>query len=118
MYDNDLMAVSGLGEAQRIGVNVPADLSIVAWDDSPTCEFVHPPLTALTRDIATSGAHAARLLAQLADGTPVGHVEEAPLTVLRPFRGSTEYGTTRCPPAPAAQVRDVSWSRTNATAAI
>jgi DNA-binding LacI/PurR family transcriptional regulator len=87
LYDNDLMAVSGLGAAQRIGVSVPADLSIVAWDDSPTCEFVHPPLTALTRDIAASGAHAARLLAQAAGGAQVGHFEEAPpvLTV----RGST-----------------------------
>ena len=42
VYDNDLMAVSGLGAAQRIGVEVPAELSIVAWDDSPFCEFVHP----------------------------------------------------------------------------
>jgi DNA-binding LacI/PurR family transcriptional regulator len=87
LYDNDLMAVSGLGAAQGIGVDVPADLSIVAWDDSPTCEFVHPPLTALTRDIAGSGAHAARALARVADGAAVDHVEEAPpvLTV----RGST-----------------------------
>ncbi len=97
------MAVSGLGEAQRIGVNVPADLSIVAWDDSPTCEFVHPPLTALTRDVATSGAHAARLLAQLADGTPVGHVEEAPLVLT--LRGSTGPAP-RVPARPRPRSRD------------
>src|ERR1039458_7375768 len=52
IYDNDVMAVSGLGAAQRMGVQVPADLSIVAWDDSPLCQLVHPPLTALSRDIA------------------------------------------------------------------
>ena len=34
VYDNDLMAVSGLGAAQQKGVEVPAELSIVAWDDS------------------------------------------------------------------------------------
>jgi len=87
LYDNDLMAVSGLGAAQQMGVDVPAELSIVAWDDSALCEFVHPPLSALTRDVAAYGAHAARALAQAAAGATVGHYEEAPpvLTV----RGST-----------------------------
>ena len=51
VYDNDLMAVSGLGAAQQAGVEVPAELSIVALDDSAFCEVVHPPLTALTRDV-------------------------------------------------------------------
>jgi DNA-binding LacI/PurR family transcriptional regulator len=91
VYDNDLMAVSGLGAAQRIGVGVPADLSIVAWDDSPLCEFVYPPLTALSRDSAATGAHAARALIQAAAGGAVGdHEEPVPdLTV----RGSTSAPT-------------------------
>ncbi len=86
-YDNDLMAVSGLGAAQRMGVEVPAELSIVAWDDSPLCEFVHPPLTALSRDSAACGAHAARTLIDAAAARAVGNHEEAVprLTV----RGST-----------------------------
>ena len=42
LYDNDLMALAGLGAAQRMGVRVPADLSIVVWDDSALCELVHP----------------------------------------------------------------------------
>ena len=87
VYDNDLMAVSGLGAAQRIGVEVPAELSIVAWDDSPLCELVHPSLTALSRDSAACGAHAARTLIQAVAGGVVGNHEEAAgvLTV----RGST-----------------------------
>jgi DNA-binding LacI/PurR family transcriptional regulator len=55
-YDNDLMAVSGLGAAQQMGVDVPAELSIVAWDDSAFCEVVNPPLSALSRDVAAHGA--------------------------------------------------------------
>jgi DNA-binding LacI/PurR family transcriptional regulator len=51
LFDNDLMAVSGLAAAQSMGVGVPAALSVVAWDDSPLCELVHPPLTALSRDV-------------------------------------------------------------------
>lgn len=67
IYDNDVMAIAGLAVAQEMGLAVPQDLSLVAWDDSPLCQLVHPPLTALTRDIPTYGAHAARhLLAVIA----------------------------------------------------
>src|SRR5206468_8111268 len=66
-YDNDVMAIAGLAVAQEMGLSVPGDLSIVAWDDSPLCSLVHPPLTALTRDIAEYGAHAARELLAAVD---------------------------------------------------
>jgi DNA-binding LacI/PurR family transcriptional regulator len=88
-YDNDLMAVSGLGVAQRIGVEVPAELSIVAWDDSPLCEFVYPTLTALSRDSAACGAHAARTLIRAAAGRAVGNHEEAvPVLTVRDSTGA------------------------------
>lgn len=90
VYDNDLMAVSGLSAAQRIGVEVPAELSIVAWDDSPLCEFVYPPLTALSRDSAACGAHAARILIQAAAGGAVGNHQEA-------VPGLTVRGSTSAP---------------------
>jgi DNA-binding LacI/PurR family transcriptional regulator len=78
LYDNDLMAVAGLSVAQRMGVEVPAELSIVAWDDSALCELVHPAVTALRRDIPAVGAEAARRLAELAGGASVGDFEEPP----------------------------------------
>ncbi len=87
VYDNDLMAVAGLGQARQMGLDVPADLSIVAWDDSVLCELVHPPLTAMHRDIAGLGGEAARLLRKLVAGERVGHCQ-APAPVLTP-RGST-----------------------------
>ncbi|MCX3063018.1 LacI family DNA-binding transcriptional regulator [Streptomyces beihaiensis] len=87
LYDNDVMAVSGLTTAQALGVRVPDDLSLVAWDDSALCELVHPPLTALSRDIAAYGAHAARRLREAAGGREVGDLQDPGprLTV----RGST-----------------------------
>lgn len=95
VYDNDVMAISGLSAAQRLGVEVPAELSIVAWDDSPLCELVHPPLTALSRDIPAYGAHAARTLAQVVSGETVSHFqEEPPVLTLR--------GSTASPPLVAA----------------
>ncbi|HEX5496072.1 MAG TPA: LacI family DNA-binding transcriptional regulator [Mycobacteriales bacterium] len=67
LYDNDVMAVAGLAVAQEMGVTVPTELSIVAWDDSPLCQLVHPALTALSRDVPGYGGHAAtRLLAAIA----------------------------------------------------
>ena len=51
VFDSDLLAVTGLGVAQQMGFAVPDDLSIVGWDDSLISQVVHPPLTAITRDI-------------------------------------------------------------------
>ncbi|WNV86866.1 substrate-binding domain-containing protein [Umezawaea sp. Da 62-37] len=87
IYDNDIMAVAGLAAAQGMGLSVPRDLSIVAWDDSPVCQLVRPPLTALARDISAYGTHAARLLLAAVDGLPVTSVHDEPAH-LSP-RGST-----------------------------
>jgi DNA-binding LacI/PurR family transcriptional regulator len=87
IFDNDIMAIAGLTVAQDLGLRVPADLSVVAWDDSPVCELVHPPLTALTRDIRGYGAHAARVLLAALAGEPVASQQAAPAQ-LTP-RGST-----------------------------
>jgi DNA-binding LacI/PurR family transcriptional regulator len=95
VYDSDLLAVTGLGVAQQMGFAVPDDLSIVAWDDSLMCSVVHPPLTAVTRDIPESGALAARQLLALIEGEPLEDVR-SPGAELTP-RGSTG-------PAPAAAI--------------
>jgi DNA-binding LacI/PurR family transcriptional regulator len=78
VYDNDLMAVSGLGAAQRAGVDVPGELSVVSWDDSVLCQLVHPALTALRRDVVAYGAHAAQRLLELAAGAAPGSRGEPP----------------------------------------
>ncbi|MEU6678952.1 LacI family DNA-binding transcriptional regulator [Streptomyces sp. NPDC046925] len=71
VYDNDIMAVAGLSVAQELNLDVPRDLSLVAWDDSPFTQVVRPQLTALTRDIADYGASAARMLLAAVDEEPV-----------------------------------------------
>ncbi|MDG4759670.1 LacI family DNA-binding transcriptional regulator [Micromonospora sp. WMMD710] len=76
IYDNDVMAIAGLSVAQEMGLTVPGDLSIVAWDDSPLCRLVHPPLTALGRDIPAYGAHAARQLLAVIAGQPASRVQD------------------------------------------
>jgi DNA-binding LacI/PurR family transcriptional regulator len=87
IYDNDVMAIAGLGVAQEMGLLVPGDLSIVAWDDSPLCRLVHPPLTALGRDIPGYGALAVRKLLDAINNEPPGSYQEQ--TARLTPRGST-----------------------------
>ena len=77
VFDSDLLAVTGLGVAQGMGFAVPDDLSIVGWDDSLISQVVHPPLTAITRDITGFGVEAARHLLAAIDGEATGDVETA-----------------------------------------
>jgi DNA-binding LacI/PurR family transcriptional regulator len=91
IYDNDVMAVAGLAVAQEMNRAVPGELSIVAWDDSPLCQLVHPPLTAVSRDIPAYGSHAARHLLALIAGEPTDDFQdETPKLVPR--------GSTGAPP--------------------
>ena len=88
-YDSAVLAVTGLGVALQMGLSVPGDVSIVAWEDSLLCQVVHPPLTTLTRDISAFGARACkRLLLEIDD--PEGRTGdvETPRSVLTP-RAST-----------------------------
>ncbi|GAA4982087.1 LacI family DNA-binding transcriptional regulator [Kineococcus glutinatus] len=62
VYDNDLMAVAGLSAATGLGIRVPDDVSLVAWDDSALCRATHPTLTAMGHDVAAYGAAVARRL--------------------------------------------------------
>ena len=97
LYDNDVMAVSGLTTAQALGLRVPQDVSLIAWDDSPLCELVSPSLTALSRDIAGYGARAAQHLRKSSGGAAVGDLEDpAPRLQTRSSTG----------PAPRTDSRD------------
>lgn len=87
IYDNDIMAIAGLAVAQEMGLSVPGELSIVAFNDSPLCQVVHPPLTALTRDIPGCGGLAARHLLAVIGGTAAGPVQDS--TARLTPRGST-----------------------------
>jgi DNA-binding LacI/PurR family transcriptional regulator len=87
LYDNDLMAVAGLGVARELGIDVPHDLSVVAGDDSPLCLIGSPAITALSRDVAAYGAFTARTLLDVVEGRDaVSVVVEEPQLVVR---GST-----------------------------
>lgn len=70
IYDNDVMAVAGVAAAAELGFSVPADVSVVAWEDSALCRMVKPWLSALSRDSVEFGRTAATELTALLDGGP------------------------------------------------
>jgi DNA-binding LacI/PurR family transcriptional regulator len=88
IYDNDVMAVAGLGVARELGLAVPGEVSLVGYEDSPLCQVVAPSLTVLKRDIARLGMRAAALLFDtLATGVPQGAQADVPRLVIRRSTG-------------------------------
>ncbi len=53
-----------------LGLRIPEDLSVVGFDDLPTCEWLSPPLTTVRQPLEEMGRVAARTLLQLLDGRP------------------------------------------------
>ncbi|GIH99974.1 LacI family DNA-binding transcriptional regulator [Planobispora takensis] len=88
LYDNDIMAVAGLSVATEMGVAVPTELSLLAWDDSQLCRLTHPPLSAMSHDVFVFGAEVARLLMGIIDHGEAEAGHAAPTPVLVP-RGTT-----------------------------
>lgn len=87
IYHTDSTAVRGLEVAQEMGISVPDELSIVAFNDSRLCRIVSPKLTALAHDIPARGAQAARMLFTRIDGGT------APSQACEPYR-LTPRGST------------------------
>jgi DNA-binding LacI/PurR family transcriptional regulator len=87
VYDNDVMAVAALSVTQEMGVAVPGELSIVAWDDSELCRLVHPALTAVGRQVPEFGERAAHALLELIGGADVPDILFGPPALVP--RGST-----------------------------
>jgi LacI family transcriptional regulator len=87
---NDFMALGALAEAQRLGVAVPADLSIVGFDDSDAASLVWPALTTVRQPLAEMALAAVAMLlagdARLDTGRPMP-VRVLPHEVV--VRGST-----------------------------
>jgi LacI family transcriptional regulator len=64
---NDRMALATLDVARTRGLDVPGDLSLISFDDTPMVHFTHPPLTAIAQPIAEVTARAVELI--IADQT-------------------------------------------------
>ncbi|WP_328539369.1 LacI family DNA-binding transcriptional regulator [Streptomyces sp. NBC_00344] len=89
VYANDSMAVCGIGAAQRAGLSVPGELSVVGYDNLPLGRWIHPRLTTVDQHVRQAGAAAARtLLTQCGEVVPTGPPAEHPRLVVRESTGS------------------------------
>ncbi|WP_260600027.1 LacI family DNA-binding transcriptional regulator [Sphingomonas endolithica] len=75
---NDRMALATLDVARTLGLDVPGDLSLISFDDTPMVHFTHPPLTAISQPIAEVTARAVELI--IADQTGQ-ETPDAPIVV-------------------------------------
>lgn len=72
---SDIMALGAVGEARRLGYDVPADVSVVGYDDSPLIAFTHPPLTTIRQDVAGMAEAAVASLVGEIQGRPAPRAE-------------------------------------------
>ena len=71
VHSSDMLAAAGLAAARERGVDVPGDVSLTGFDDSPLAALASPPLTSVRIDYAQFGeAAAAALLATIAGEKP------------------------------------------------
>ncbi|RSX51356.1 LacI family transcriptional regulator [Bifidobacterium goeldii] len=80
--DTDVTAIAAMRAAAARGISVPDDLSIVAWDDSPSCLSATPTVTALHRDVKAIGRTAGDMLLRMIDGETVGAEPEPPYRLI------------------------------------
>ena len=88
LASNDQMALAAQTVAAARGLQVPHDLSIVSFDDTPVVRFSRPPMTAVVQPIAEMTRAAADLLIRA-----TANVDHLPTSVVVPFglavRGSS-----------------------------
>jgi LacI family transcriptional regulator len=68
---NDRMALACLEVARERGLNVPADLSLISFDNTPIVSFAQPSLTAVEQPIAKTAARAVELIIAAQRGQPL-----------------------------------------------
>jgi DNA-binding LacI/PurR family transcriptional regulator len=75
---NDVVAYGAIQAIKEAGLSVPADISLMGFDDDLLSRYLNPPLTTVTNPAQGLGAEAARLLISKLKGKPL----PCPRTVL------------------------------------
>ncbi len=85
--DNDEMAFAALHVADRHNLQVPTDLSVISFEDTPGVRFSVPPLTAIRQPTAEMIAKACERLIAISAGEKTGGSFELPYALIE--RAST-----------------------------
>ena len=72
---SDMMALGVIRAARQRGLSVPADVSVVGYDDAPMVEFTDPPLTTVRQPVHAMGLAAVQALLEDVRGHTTPHTE-------------------------------------------
>ncbi|UJP39380.1 LacI family DNA-binding transcriptional regulator [Cellulomonas palmilytica] len=101
---SDLMALGAIRAARSRGLEVPDDLSVVGFDDSPLIAFTDPPLTTVRQPVLAMGHAAVSALVAEINGTPASRIELKfhPELIVRGSTGAAPATVELAPAEPAA----------------
>ncbi len=86
---SDAMAIGAMRAARELGRRIPADMSVVGFDDVDLAAHVDPPLTTVHQPIRRKGADAVRLLLAQIEPREAHRPEHLRLETRLVIRGST-----------------------------
>jgi LacI family transcriptional regulator len=86
---SDAMAIGAMRAARDLGLRVPADISIIGYDDVDVAQFTDPPLTTVHQPIRRKGEEAVRLLLAGGRHRDEGAFEQQLLETRLVVRGTT-----------------------------
>lgn len=69
---HDLLANAAMIQCQQLGLRVPADISIIGFDDLPMSAYTSPPMTTIRQERAQLGKSGYYALASLMNGIAIG----------------------------------------------
>ncbi|MFJ9124836.1 LacI family DNA-binding transcriptional regulator [Streptomyces sp. NPDC102340] len=72
---SDMMALGAIRAVRERGMDVPKDVSVVGFDDSPLIAFTDPPLTTIRKPVHAMGQAAVHTLLEEVGGTPAPRCE-------------------------------------------
>ncbi|MFC9271607.1 LacI family DNA-binding transcriptional regulator [Streptomyces zhihengii] len=72
---SDLMALGAIRAVRSRGLDVPGDISVVGFDDSPLIAFTDPPLTTVRQPVQAMATAAVDALIEEIGGNPVQRTE-------------------------------------------
>ncbi|MGH3210235.1 MAG: LacI family DNA-binding transcriptional regulator [Trebonia sp.] len=85
---SDVLALGAIRGVRRAGLSVPADVSVIGYDDSAWLNCTDPPLTTVRQPIQSMGSSAVALLVNQME-TVIAHPEELLFEPELVVRGST-----------------------------
>lgn len=86
---NDVLAIATIKALKAAGINVPEEVSVIGFDDTPLSTIIDPPLTTIAQPVKKLGTFAVELLlAQLQDKDILQPTMVIPVSLIQ--RGSTK----------------------------